>query len=447
MAKVYGHYITVNYRESYDLFACSGILFNHESPRRGLEFVTRKITRRRRADQARPGRGAALGNLDAKRDWGFAGDYVRAMWLMLQQDEPDDYVIGTGRDAQRRPSSWSSPSRTSAWTGSSYVVIDPQFIRPAEVDLLVGDPTKARERLGWEPRGRLRGARPDDGRRRPRAPRGPASAVTIARGLSPGVRFVVRILRSMSGSRGRLAAPTFLRRRMQVMYERADADYRGEILAHIPPDPHTRLLDVGCDDGAWTAELAARAAIPPDQVSGIEIVDARRALAEARGFDVRPGDLDEDWPFEDAVFDVVHANQVIEHVHRLDHFVTEVRRVLRPGGRAIICTENLASWHNIGALIVGWMPVSLANVQREADPWATRSRSTRAQQPARGRRGSTPGVLSLSGLRSIFPMHGLEVTDSFGTGYHPLTGRVGRAAARADLRHAHFIGVVVRRPA
>lgn len=233
---------------------------------------------------------------------------------------------------------------------------------------------------------------------------------------------------------------------MQVMYERADADYRGEILGHISPDPRTRLLDVGCDDGAWTAELAARAGMPPSQVSGIEIVDARRALAEARGFDVRPGDLDEDWPFEDAAFDVVHANQVIEHVHRLDHFVTEVRRVLRPGGCAIVCTENLASWHNIGALIFGWMPFSLANVSERGpvgNPFALHS----GEQPDRGPSWQHTRVLSLSGLRSIFTMHGLEVTDTFGTGYHPLTGRVGKAAARTDLRHAHFIGVVVRRPA
>ena len=141
----YGHYITVNYRESYGLFAVSGILFNHESPRRGLEFVTRKISdgvariKLGLADELR------LGNLDAERDWGFAGDYVEAMWLMLQQDEPDDYVSRRARRT-RCGSSPSSPSATSASTRSSTSKTDPEFLRPAEVDQLVGDAAKARER-------------------------------------------------------------------------------------------------------------------------------------------------------------------------------------------------------------------------------------------------------------------------------------------------------------
>src|SRR5438128_2261710 len=150
VAKVYGHYLTVNYRESYGLYACSGILFNHESPRRGLEFVTRKITH----GVARIKQGLAnelrLGNLDAKRDWGFAGDYVRAMWLMLQQDEADDYVIGTGETHSVEEFVCIAFARAGLdW--KRYVVIDPQFYRPAEVDLLLGDPTKAREKLGWRP--------------------------------------------------------------------------------------------------------------------------------------------------------------------------------------------------------------------------------------------------------------------------------------------------------
>ncbi|HUG90625.1 MAG TPA: GDP-mannose 4,6-dehydratase [Planctomycetaceae bacterium] len=151
VAKVYGHYITVNYRESYGMFACSGILFNHESPRRGLEFVTRKITdgvariKLGLADELR------LGNLDARRDWGFAGDYVRAMWLMLQQDEPDDYVIGTGETH----SVGEFVEIAFAHVGLNWrqhVVIDPRFYRPAEVDLLLADPGKAHEKLGWRPR-------------------------------------------------------------------------------------------------------------------------------------------------------------------------------------------------------------------------------------------------------------------------------------------------------
>jgi GDPmannose 4,6-dehydratase len=150
VSKVYGHYITVNYRESYQLFACSGILFNHESPRRGLEFVTRKVT----DGVARIKLGLAdslpMGNLDAQRDWGFAGDYVRAMWLMLQQDEPDDYVVATGKTHSVKELVELAFSYADLdW--QKYVKIDPRFIRPAEVDLLVGEPKKAKDALGWTP--------------------------------------------------------------------------------------------------------------------------------------------------------------------------------------------------------------------------------------------------------------------------------------------------------
>ncbi len=150
VAKTFGHYITVNYRESYDLFAVSGILFNHESPRRGREFVTRKIT----DGVARIKLGLAtelrLGTLDAQRDWGFAGDYVKAMWAMLQQDQPEDYVIATGRTHSVKEFLEIAFDHASLhW--QDYVVQDPQFMRPAEVDQLVGDATKAREKLGWEP--------------------------------------------------------------------------------------------------------------------------------------------------------------------------------------------------------------------------------------------------------------------------------------------------------
>jgi GDPmannose 4,6-dehydratase len=151
VAKVYGHWITVNYRESYDLFACSGILFNHESPRRGLEFVTRKITHG--AAQVRMGLAdeLRLGNLEARRDWGYAGDFVRAMWLMLQQDEPRDYVVGTGAThSVRELCQLAFGYLDLDW--EEYVVADPEFYRPAEVDLLVSDPTKVREELGWEPK-------------------------------------------------------------------------------------------------------------------------------------------------------------------------------------------------------------------------------------------------------------------------------------------------------
>jgi GDPmannose 4,6-dehydratase len=150
VAKAYGHFITVNYRESYGLYAVSGILFNHESPRRGLEFVTRKISdgvariKLGLADELR------LGNLDAKRDWGFAGDYVRAMWLMLQQEEADDFVIATG-DPHSVQEFVDAAFGHVGLDPAQYVQIDPQFLRPAEVDHLVGDPSKARVKLGWEP--------------------------------------------------------------------------------------------------------------------------------------------------------------------------------------------------------------------------------------------------------------------------------------------------------
>lgn len=150
VAKAYGHYITVNYRESYNLFAVSGILFNHESPRRGLEFVTHKITDAAARIKLGMSSELRLGNLDAKRDWGFAGDYVKAMWMMLQQAEPDDYVIATGETRTVRECVEVAFDRVGLdW--KKHVVIDPQFIRPAEVDLLVGDYAKARRKLGWEP--------------------------------------------------------------------------------------------------------------------------------------------------------------------------------------------------------------------------------------------------------------------------------------------------------
>jgi GDPmannose 4,6-dehydratase len=167
VAKVYGHFITINYRESYDMYACSGILFNHESPRRGFEFVTRKVTNA----VARISLGLQdelrVGNLNAKRDWGYAGDYVRMMWLMLQQDTPDDYVIGTGETHSVRELieiAFSFVGTRLKWEGSGIdekgydsgtrkcvVRLDPKFYRPAEVDLLIADPSKAKEKLGWKP--------------------------------------------------------------------------------------------------------------------------------------------------------------------------------------------------------------------------------------------------------------------------------------------------------
>jgi GDPmannose 4,6-dehydratase len=150
VAKVYGHWIMVNYRESYDLHASSGILFNHESPRRGLEFVTRKVTHGVARIAHKLDEKLSLGNLDAQRDWGYAADYVRAMWLMLQQDEPGDYVVSTGETHEVRELCRLAFGAVGLdW--EEHVVIDERFLRPAEVDLLVGDPAKAHEVLGWKP--------------------------------------------------------------------------------------------------------------------------------------------------------------------------------------------------------------------------------------------------------------------------------------------------------
>ena len=155
VAKVYGHFITVNYRESFGLYAVSGILFNHESPRRGLEFVTRKVTYAAARIKLGMQERLAMGNLDAQRDWGFAGDYVDAMWRMLQQEEPDDYVVATGETHTVRELCEIAFARVGLdW--QKHVFVDQKFVRPAEVDLLVGNPAKAKRKLGWEPKVRFK---------------------------------------------------------------------------------------------------------------------------------------------------------------------------------------------------------------------------------------------------------------------------------------------------
>ena len=150
VSKLYGHFATINYRESYGMFACSGILFNHESPRRGLEFVTRKVSDSVAKIKLGLLDKMTIGNLDAKRDWGFAGDYVRAMWLMLQQDQPDDYVIATGISKSVRDLV-DVAFKAVELDYHDYVTVDPALLRPAEVDYLCGDSSYAREKLGWKP--------------------------------------------------------------------------------------------------------------------------------------------------------------------------------------------------------------------------------------------------------------------------------------------------------
>jgi GDPmannose 4,6-dehydratase len=152
VAKVYGHWITVNYRESFDIFAVSGILFNHESPRRGLEFVTRKVTNAVARIYLKKQKDIHMGNLESKRDWGFAGDYVEAMWLMLQQDKPEDFVIGTGETHTVKDLVKNAFAVVGIKDWEKYTVIDKNFLRPAEVDLLLADPSKARRVLKWKPK-------------------------------------------------------------------------------------------------------------------------------------------------------------------------------------------------------------------------------------------------------------------------------------------------------
>jgi GDPmannose 4,6-dehydratase len=152
IAKLYGHWSTVNFRESYGIYACNGILFNHESPRRGLEFVTRKITQGVARIKHGLQKTLVLGNLDASRDWGFAGDYVEAMWQMLQQDTPEDYVIATGRTYRVRDFAAQAFAAAGISDWERYVAVEPALFRPAEVEYLVGDASKARRQLGWQPR-------------------------------------------------------------------------------------------------------------------------------------------------------------------------------------------------------------------------------------------------------------------------------------------------------
>jgi SAM-dependent methyltransferase len=229
------------------------------------------------------------------------------------------------------------------------------------------------------------------------------------------------------------------------MWEDADGAFRARILAELPPDPDAELLDVGCEDGGWTETVRRRLQIAPDHVHGLEIVEEEAREARSRGFDVRTSDLDDRWPFDDGTINVVHANQVIEHVERLDHFVAETKRVLCPGGRAIVCTENLASWHNVSALLGGYQPFSATNISSRrpiGNPWALH-----AGEPVRHESLQHVHVITLKALRDIFLAHGFGIEAEWGSGYHPLGGRVAAQLARIDPHHAHFVAIVARCPA
>ena len=233
-----------------------------------------------------------------------------------------------------------------------------------------------------------------------------------------------------------------LARMMDRRWSEAEASYHAKILDSLGPDPSAIVLDVGCDDGAWTEKLRRRIGVPPNQVHGLELVDERAELARRRGFHVRTGDLEEEWPFSDESFDVVHANQVIEHVKRLDHFVSEVRRVLAPSCVALVCTENLASWHNVAALALGYQPFSLTNVSTVrpiGNPFALHAGETPERES-----WQHVHVLTLAGLRDIFVAHGLAVAASWGTGYYQFPRRLASRLAELDPSHSHFIAVSVR---
>lgn len=228
---------------------------------------------------------------------------------------------------------------------------------------------------------------------------------------------------------------------LEGLWADAEDAYRARILDAIRAARPASLLDLGCHDGAWTRRLADAAGAQLARVSGVEVVPAAAEAARARGIEVEVADLNDRLPYEDASFDLVHANQVIEHVSDLDRFVSEVRRVLVPGGRAVVCTENLASWHNVAALVAGFMPFSLANISTRGsvgNPFALGAVTGAQVEPS----WMHTRVLTAVGLAQIFGMHGLPVEERFGSGYHPLPGSVARRLARLDGRHAAFIGIV-----
>jgi SAM-dependent methyltransferase len=232
---------------------------------------------------------------------------------------------------------------------------------------------------------------------------------------------------------------------MERLWADADSVFRTRILEALPADPSAVLLDVGCEDGSWTERVRGRLGIAHEQVHGLEIVEEQARLARTRGFDVRTGDIDDAWPFDDASMDILHSNQVIEHVKRLDHFVRETRRVLADGGRTIVCTENLASWHNVAALVFGYQPFSSTNISRcrpIGNPLALHAGESLAEESLQHMH-----VITLEALADVYIAHGFTIDAQWGAGYHPFGGRIATRLSALDPRHAHFVGIVARRDA
>jgi SAM-dependent methyltransferase len=226
----------------------------------------------------------------------------------------------------------------------------------------------------------------------------------------------------------------------------AEDAYRSQILDAIRRLAPEALLDLGCHDGAWTRRLAdAAGGHVLQRLGGVEIVEDARLEAVRRGIDAIAADLNEPLPYDDEIFDVVHANQVLEHVRDLDVFVGEIRRVLRPGGFAVVCTENLASWHNVAALALGYMPFSLTNISNRGaigNPFCLAGVPADEFNPA----WFHTRVLTGAGLTHLFELHRFAVVERFASGYHPLPPVLARRIARLDFRHAAFIGTVARKP-
>jgi SAM-dependent methyltransferase len=254
--------------------------------------------------------------------------------------------------------------------------------------------------------------------------------------------FVMRAVKTPY--RGR--AGHVLRGYLLKLWTDAEHAYRERILDVVARLEPETLLDLGCHDGAWTRRVADAAGPRLETVTGVETVTAARQEAARKGITAIAADLNDPLPFADESFDVVHANQVIEHVRNLDLFASEIRRVLRSGGHAVICTENLASWHNVAALIFGYMPFSLTNISARGaigNPFNIASTAAADLDPA----WFHTRVLTGIGLIELFELNDLHVVQRFGSGYHPLPPALADQVARRDFRHAAFIGVVAQKRA